>query len=167
LAVGSLGDKHEDAKQEGADHDMKSIIPTLAVADIDDSVRFYTEVLGFDLGFSLPGEDGKLIHASVQRGDSSLMFGRIDPSNAHDQGPLGRGVVLYAIVADNEDIDAYFQRVRDAGATVVQEPIDQFWGHRDWGVTDPDGYLLFISKVTQAVSVDAMREAALAGSPAD
>jgi PhnB protein len=146
---------------------MKNIIPALAVADIDASVRFYAEVLGFDIAFTLPGDDGKLSHASVQRGDSSLMFGRIDPSNPHDQGPLGRGVVLYATVADSEDIDAYFQRVRDAGATVVQEPTDQFWGHRDWGITDPDGYLLFISKVTQAVSADAMREAALAGSPAD
>jgi catechol 2,3-dioxygenase-like lactoylglutathione lyase family enzyme len=44
---------------------MKNIIPTLAVADIDASVRFYTEVLGFDVGFTLPGEDGKLIHGSV------------------------------------------------------------------------------------------------------
>jgi PhnB protein len=165
--VGSFGDKHENVKKEGADHDMKNIIPTLAVADIDASVRFYAEVLGFDIAFTLPGEDGKLIHASVQRGDSSLMFGRVDSNNPHDQGPLGRGVVLYATVADNEDIDAYFQRVRDAGATVVQEPTDQFWGHRDWGITDPDGYLLFISKETQAVSADAMREAALAGSPAD
>ena len=145
---------------------MKSIIPTLAVADIDASVRFYTEVLGFDIAFTLPGEDGKLIHASVRRGDSSLMFGRVDSSNPHDQSPLGRGVVLYATVTDNEDIDSYFQSVRDAGATVVQEPTDQFWGHRDWGITDPDGYLLFISKETQAVSADAMREAVLAGSPA-
>ena len=64
-------------------------------------------------------------------------------------------------------IDTYFDRVKDAGAEVVQEPTDQFWGHRDWGITDPDGYLLFISKVTQVVSADAMREAALAGSPAD
>ena len=153
-------------RHEGADHEMKNIIPTLAVADIDASVRFYAEVLGIDVAFTLPGEDGKLIHASVQRGDSSLMFGRIDPSNPHDQDPRGRGVILYATVADNEDIDTYFQRVKDAGATVVQEPTDQFWGHRDWGITDPDGYLLFISKETQAVSADAMREAALAGSPA-
>src|SRR5215203_4883105 len=138
---------------------MKNIIPTLAVADIDASVRFYTEVLGFDVGFTLPGEDGKLIHGSVQRGDSYLMFGRLDQSNTHDQGPLGRGVVLYATVADDEDIDGYFQRVQDA--------TDQFWGHRDWGITDPDGYCLFISKVTKEVSADTMREAALAGSPAD
>ena len=146
---------------------MKSIIPALAVADIEASVRFYSEVLGFDVQFTLPGPDGKLIHASVKRGDSTVMFGQLDPSNPHNQGKLGAGVALYATVVDSEDIDAYFQRVKEAGATVVQEPTDQFWGHRDWGITDPDGYLLFISKETRAVSADTMREAALAGSPTD
>ena len=146
---------------------MKNIIPSLAVADIDASVRFYAEVLGFDVMFTLPGEDGRLIHASVRRGDSDLMFGRLDPNNPHDQGALGKGVVLYATVADDEDIDAYFQRVSEAGASVIQEPTDQFWGHRDWAVADPDGYHLYISKVTRTVSADEMRDAALASAPAD
>jgi uncharacterized glyoxalase superfamily protein PhnB len=146
---------------------MKSIIPSLAVADIDASVRFYAEVLGFDVMFTLPGDDGRLIHASVRRGDSDLMFGRLDPSNPYDQAPLGRGVVLYATVADDEDIDAYFQRVKAAGAHVVQEPTDQFWGHRDWAIADPDGYRLYISKVIRTVSADEMRDAALATAPAD
>ena len=142
---------------------MKSIVPALAVADIDASVKFYTDVLGFDVAFAMPGEDGKLVHASVKRGDSALMFGKIDPSNAHDQGQLGKGVVLYATVADDEDIDAYFERVKATGARVVQEPTDQFWGHRDWAIADPDGYQLYISKETRSVSPEEMREAVMAG----
>jgi len=67
------------------------------------------------------GEDGKLVHASVKRGDSEVMFGKLDPSNPHNQGKLGAGVALYATVADSEDIDAYFQQVKAAGAAVVQE----------------------------------------------
>jgi PhnB protein len=146
---------------------MKSIIPSLSVASIEDSVRFYAEVLGFDVAFTMPGPDGTLVHASVQRGDSALMFGRRDENNPHDQEPLGRGVILYATVADTEDIDAYFQRVKEAGAQVIQEPTDQFWGHRDWAIADPDGYHLYISKAVRTVSADEMREAMMAGSPAD
>jgi uncharacterized glyoxalase superfamily protein PhnB len=146
---------------------MKSIIPTFAVADIAASVRFYTEVLGFEPMFTLPGDDGTLVHASVRRGNGDLMFSRIDPTNVHDQGPLGRGVGLYTTVADDEDIDAYFARVKAAGATIVQEPTDQFWGHRDWAIADPDGYLIYISKEVRTVSPQDMREAALAGSPGD
>ncbi|MGH2617232.1 MAG: VOC family protein [Thermomicrobiales bacterium] len=145
---------------------MKSIVPALAVADIEKSVEFYSEVLGFDVAFTLPGEDGKLIHASVKRGDSEVMFGKRDPNNPHDQGKLGTGVALYATVADSEDIDAYFQRVKDAGATVVQEPTDQFWGHRDWIIADPDGYLLWIGKPVRDVAAEEMQEAMMAGAPA-
>jgi PhnB protein len=138
---------------------MKSIMPSLAVADIEASVKFYVDVLGFDVAFTLPGEDGKLVHASVQHGDAMLMFGRLDPANAHDQGQLGKGVVLYSTVTDDEDIDAYFERARSAGATVMQEPVDQFWGHRDWGIADPDGYLIWVSKEIQALSAAEMTEA--------
>jgi uncharacterized glyoxalase superfamily protein PhnB len=138
---------------------MKSIVPSLAVADIEKSVKFYVDVLGFDVAFTLPGEDGQLMHASIQRGGAIVMFGRLDPSNAHDQGPLGKGVVLYSTVADDEDIDAYFERARDAGATVIQEPVDQFWGHRDWGIADPDGYRIWVSKELQTLSAAEMTEA--------
>jgi MerR family transcriptional regulator, thiopeptide resistance regulator len=146
---------------------MQSIIPTLAVSDIAASIRFYTDVLGFEPGMTLSGGDGVLIHGSVSRGDTYLMFSRLNASDPHDMGQLGQGVVLYGTVADDEDIDAYFERAKSAGATVVQEPTDQFWGHRDWGVKDPDGYLLFISKVTREVSPEEMREGMMAGSPAD
>ena len=137
------------------------------MSDIEKLVEFYSDVLGFDVTFTLPGEDGKLVHASVKRGDSLVMFGKLDESNPHNQGKLGTGVALYSTVADNEDIDAYFRRVKDAGATVIQEPTDQFWGNRDWIVTDPDGYLLWIGKEMRSVPAEEMREAALAGSPAD
>ncbi len=145
---------------------MKGIVPALAVASIEKSVEFYAEVLGFDVEFTLPGDDGTLVHASVKRGDSAVMFGKLDRSNPHDQGELGRGVALFATVADSEDIDAYFQLVKDAGATIVQEPTDQFWGHRDWIIADPDGYLLWIGKETRSVSAAEMQEAVLAGAPA-
>ena len=138
---------------------MKSIMPSLAVADIAASVKFYVDVLGFDVAFTLPGEDGNLMHASIQRGDSIIMFGRLDPADAHDRGQLGKGVVLYSTVADDEDIDAYFERAKGAGAKVMQEPVDQFWGHRDWGIADPDGYLIWVSKELQALSADEMTEA--------
>jgi uncharacterized glyoxalase superfamily protein PhnB len=146
---------------------MQSIIPTVAVADIVASIRFYTDVFGFAPEMTLPGEDGILVHGSVSRGDTYLMFSRLNPNDPHDTGHLGQGVVLYATIGDDEDIDAYFARAQSAGATVVQEPADQFWGHRDWGIEDPDGYLLFISKVTRDVSSEEMRESMLAGSPAD
>ena len=110
--------------------------------DIAASIRYYQDVLGFTPGMSLPGDDGKLIHGSVQRGNRYLMFGQLREGDAHDQGKLGQGVVLYATVDDDEDWTRVLRscqgrrRPRRAGA---DRPV--LVPHRDWGVADPNGYL--------------------------
>jgi PhnB protein len=146
---------------------MASIMPALAVADIARSVRFYNEVLGFESPYTMAGPDGEVMHGSVNLGDDMIMFGQIDPANPHNQGPLGKGVALYTTVDDTKDIDALFAHAKSAGAQVVQEPTDQFWGHRDWTVTDPDGYIVTVSKVIKQLTEQEMLEAVGAGAPAD
>lgn len=146
---------------------MASIMPALAVADIARSVRFYSEVLGFESPYTMAGPDGEVMHGSVNLGDDMIMFGRIDSKNPHDQGPLGKGIALYTTVDDTKDIDALFAHAKDAGAPIVQEPVDQFWGHRDWSVSDPDGYIVTVSKVIKQVSEQEMLDAMLTGAPAD
>ena len=131
---------------------MKSLIPTLSVANMETSLAFYNQVLGFETAFTMPGPDGRPVHASVRRGASEIMMGPLDrcgPEVRRDA--LGAGISFYFTVDDDEDIDAYFDRVKAAGATVFQEPTDQFWGHRDWGITDPDGYNLIVSKETRSI----------------
>jgi uncharacterized glyoxalase superfamily protein PhnB len=146
---------------------MKRVIPSFAVADIADSMRFYQDVLGFEPGFTMPDESGAIMHGSVKRGDVELMFGRIDPNNPHDEAPLGQGFCIYTTVGEEEDIDALFAQAKRAGGKILQEPVDQFWGHRDWAVADPDGYITVVSKVIAEPSEEQIREAMLAGAPAD
>ena len=146
---------------------MASIMPALAVKDIAASVRFYSEVLGFESPYTMAGADGEVMHGSVKLGDDMIMFGRIDPKNPHDHAPLGNGTALYTTVDDEKDIDVLFAYAKNAGAPVLQEPQDQFWGHRDWAVSDPDGYIVVVSKVIKQVSEEEMREAVGAGAPAD
>ena len=145
---------------------MQSLIPALAAKDIPTSLRFYNDVLGFETTFTLPDENGNIVHASIKRGDVEIMLGQLDLTQGHDQGELGKGVVLYTTIADSEDVDALYEHARGKGATITQEPIDQFWGHRDWIVADPDGYQVVVSKVIAQVTADSMREA-MAGAPAD
>ena len=49
---------------------MQSLIPALAVKDIPTSLRFYTDVLGFETTFTLPDDTGDIVHASLKRGRS-------------------------------------------------------------------------------------------------
>ena len=45
-----------------------------------------------------------------------------------------------------EDLDATFEQVREAGAEIVQEPTEQFWGTRDFAVRDPSGNMVRVDQ---------------------
>jgi catechol 2,3-dioxygenase-like lactoylglutathione lyase family enzyme len=51
---------------------------------------------------------------------------------------LAKGL-LRAVIFSTDDCDATFEHIRAAGAEVLQEPTDQFWGVRDCAFRDPSG----------------------------
>jgi uncharacterized glyoxalase superfamily protein PhnB len=150
---------------------MKTLTPSLNVADVEASIRFYERVLGFESTGILVGPDGKAVHGGVRRGGVEFMFGTLDWLPEADRDRLGKGVIFYVMVDDETDIDAAFVAAKEAGAAVSHEPTDQFWGCRDWGITDPDGYQIFVAKATRDVSKEemerSMEQMMLAGAPAD
>jgi catechol 2,3-dioxygenase-like lactoylglutathione lyase family enzyme len=102
-----------------------SVIPVFHVSDVDASVRFYTEVLGFVQAFRYGTYVGlKLETCEVH----------ICPPG--DQGPGIGGGNAYIIC---DEVDEYFRKIKAAGAKPASEPADRMYGMRDFAVRDPDG----------------------------
>jgi PhnB protein len=131
----------------------QTVFPLFSVKSIEESYRFYTNVLGFMPGNVMPGPDGKWGHAEVTLGNVTLMFGRLDqatmdPTYAKTtyvenikKGAVGGGVNMYINVGF-ASIDQYYAAVRERGAKPIKEPETKFWGDRVFSVQDPDGYML-------------------------
>jgi uncharacterized glyoxalase superfamily protein PhnB len=133
----------------------QTVSPMLLVKSIEETYRFYTNVLGFLPGMTFPGPDGKWGHAGVSFGDVHLMFGRADqaamethPAIAKTthveltkKGQLGGGVNLY-INLGPASVDQYYRTIRERGAKPLNEPETKWWGDRVISVTDPDGFML-------------------------
>jgi predicted enzyme related to lactoylglutathione lyase len=116
--------------------------PELFVRDVEETIRFYTETLGFELEGRMPEDHSKPVEwAMVAGGNASFMFQKPDsPKQAN-------GVVFYLAV---DDADATIQELRARGAS-VEGPVDQFYGYREATVTDPSGYkLVFTSSIPVA-----------------
>lgn len=145
---------------------MKAPMPELMVSDMQASIDFYQQVLGFELMFTLPDPHGSIVHASLQNGDSMIMLSPCTDRLKTTEGPFGKGVTLYFPLGEDDDVDALFTRAEAAGATVLQTPVDEFWGDRIWSVADPDGYQLTIAKQIREVSMDEMQKAVEAMSAA-
>lgn len=54
---------------------------------------------------------------------------------------LGAATGMTVIVVD--DVDEHHRRCTAAGAEVIEEPIDQPYGVREWGARDPEGQQWF------------------------
>ena len=125
----------------------------LSVKSIEETYRFYTNVLGFLPGAAMPGPDGKMAHGEVSFGTTHLMFGRIDQAGMDPalaktsytentkKGAVGGGIVLYFNLGFGS-VDQYFKAVRERGGKTVTEPETKWWGDRAFSIADPDGYLL-------------------------
>ena len=81
-------------------------------------------------------------HFEVQIGDSMLMFGGGGTSTVT---PMPTALHVYV-----EDADAAYERAIAAGATSLGGPVDQDYGDREAGVTDPTGNRWYIATHKQA-----------------
>jgi catechol 2,3-dioxygenase-like lactoylglutathione lyase family enzyme len=121
---------------------LRSVEPALTVDDIERSLRFYTDVLGFVVGERWE-EGGQLRGVSLKAGACSLGLSQDDWSKGRDR-KKGEGISLWCGTA--QDIDALAARIKAAGARLAQEPSDSPEGGRMLAVDDPDGFRLRLYK---------------------
>ena len=120
---------------------LRSIEPILTVTDIERSVRFYTEVLGFVVDEKFNSESGTLQGVMLKAGVCRLGLSQDDWAKGRDRQ---RGVGVRVWCTTVQDIDAFARRLKADGYKLTQEPADQPWGGRSFALDDPDGFHLTI-----------------------
>jgi len=115
-----------------------SITPYLLYEDVDSAVQWLEKAFGFQsCGETMRGADGKISHAAMQLGGDMVMMGCPGPSY---KNPKKLGQPTQSLYVNVDDVDRQFKRAKEAGATVLEEPKDQVYGHRRCGVADPEGH---------------------------
>lgn len=125
------------AEQQPAQHTRAgygSITPYLTVERAEDLVDFVKQAFDAVEVFRTTGSAGGM-HAEVTIGDSRLMIGGMP-------GVTEIPTALHLYVAD---ADAVYHRAMEAGASSLEEPVDQFYGDREAGVKDPTGNVWWIA----------------------
>ena len=116
---------------------LTSLTPGFTVNDAVASVAWYSDVLGFSVKQRWEHE-GKFLGAELNSGAVTLNLGQDDWKLGRDRNK-GQGTRMY--IMTGPDIDGFAERVKARGATLDQEPKDE-WGVRAFSLTDPDGYKL-------------------------
>ena len=119
---------------------LRALEPSFTVNDLDRSLRFYTEVLGFIVGERWT-DGGVLRGVMLKAGACGLRLSQDDWAKGRDR-KKGEGMRIWCETA--QDIDALAARIKAAGGRLTEEPKDQPWGARSLSVADPDGFPLTI-----------------------
>lgn len=125
---------------------LRSFSPGLTAADLEKSLEFYTEGLGFIVSQRWM-HAGELVGAFVTAGLCELGIGQDDWAKGRRR-KKGEGVRIWCETA--QDIDAIAARVRAYGGKITAEPADHAGGVRAFSVDDPDGYHLTFFKPAPA-----------------
>jgi uncharacterized glyoxalase superfamily protein PhnB len=116
-----------------------AITPYLYYEDLDAALKWLAKAFGFKpYGTRMKGPDGKTSHAAMKLGEGIVMMGR--PPDRSYKNPKRLGQATQSLYVGIENVERHFERARKAGASVLEEPQDTEYGHRRYGVCDPEGH---------------------------
>ncbi|MFF4220254.1 lyase [Streptosporangium nondiastaticum] len=121
----------------------------IAVDDHDKALAFYRDVLGFEVRNDVGFEGMRWVTVGApSQPDVEIVLEppaanpNASPADKQAMAELLAKGMLRGVIFSTDDCDAAFERIRAAGAEVLQEPIDQPYGVRDCAFRDPAGNML-------------------------
>ncbi len=117
------------------------LTPNLLVANVERSLAFYTDVLGFSRGMTVP-DQSPFVFASAVSGPVEVFLN--DAATATREYPGFAGKPLGAtgtMFVEMTGVDALHERLKTR-AKVVMPLETKFYGMREFAIEDPDGYVI-------------------------
>jgi catechol 2,3-dioxygenase-like lactoylglutathione lyase family enzyme len=123
---------------------FKKLTPNLLVDDVERSLRFYVEVLGFSRGMTVP-EAPPFVFASVVSGGVEIFFNEKETAAkeypAFAGKPLGITGTMFIEMEQPGSIEALHQRLKPI-VPIVMPFVTQWYGLKEFAIADPDGYVI-------------------------
>lgn len=113
---------------------VNELWPLLRVTDIERSIAFYRDQLGFDVVSDAKAE-GRTFWCRLKRGSASIMLQQAEAEDGPAEG-RGRGVGFFFVC---DDADAVYDELTGRGLK-LKPPTTAYYGMRQVFVPEPDGY---------------------------
>jgi uncharacterized glyoxalase superfamily protein PhnB len=114
---------------------------------------------GFETSMVVTDDKDEIVHAEMRFGSGIVNIAQ--PWSAQTKSPRSAGGAntQQIHVQLDADIDGHCEKARKAGATIVQEPADQFYGSRTYRCLDHEGHVWTFGQSTETLSTHEMEQA--------
>jgi lactoylglutathione lyase len=131
---------------------FNKLTPNLIVGNVERSLAFYVDTLGFERGMTVP-EESPLLFGSVTSGPIEIFFNdaaaAVKEYPGFDGKPLGATGTLFIEV---DGVDALHDRLKPS-VKVLMPIMTKFYGMREFAIEDPDGYVItFAERVETSIA---------------
>ena len=136
---------------------IHEVFPYLRVRGAAAAIEFYKTAFGAEETFRLAEPGGRIGHAQIKIGGTTLLLADEHPEYGI-VGPQTLGGTTFSIHLHVENADAIVAQAVAAGATVVRELKDQFYGERSGAIRDPFGHEWLLGQTIETVSPEEMQK---------
>jgi uncharacterized glyoxalase superfamily protein PhnB len=121
----------------------QTVTPYLLYEDATAALEWLSKAFGFREVNRIELDDGSVNHAELDVGDGGIVYLGHPPGDGYrNPKKVGQTALVYVVVAD---ADSHCRHAKEAGARVLEEPADQEYGDRRYGVEDPEGHHWFFA----------------------
>jgi len=154
------GEKKEETNNSDPKKEMSknTLMAHLVCSNAAKAIEFYQSVFGAKLlfkqlakdskskitEFKIADNDERILHASLSLNGSNIMLNDDFEEGGKKNDPLtlkGCPVTLTLCMDKPTLVDDITNKARDAGAKIISEPSDMFWGDRYSRFSDPQGFM--------------------------
>lgn len=133
-----------------------TFIPELSYRDPVAALKWLERAFAFETAMLIMGRSGAYrageFHAEMRLGDGVVMIGG-EWTDKHKSPNSAGGIVTQTVhVHLEEDVDAHCARAQAAGAVILAEPTDQFYGDRTYRAADLEGHIWLFGQTVRQVS---------------
>lgn len=136
----------------------KSLTSAVCYRNAKAALDWLDKAFGFELAMLVTDANGEIGHSEMRFGDSLIMIGNEWDANTKSPASIGGKTTQTVHVQLEKDIDAHCERARAAGAEILAEPADQFYGDRTYRARDPEGHIWTFAQTVRVMTIEEMSQ---------
>jgi uncharacterized glyoxalase superfamily protein PhnB len=154
-----VAEKQHGGAAMAAEHVARPpVIPAVIYKDRHGAIDFLQKAFGLELALLLTDAAGDVAHAEMNFGGGVVMIASEWPAWVWAKSPGSAGGVntQFIRIQLERDIDAHCERARAAGARIIEEPRDEFYGDRIYRAMDLEGHFWTFAQPVRQVTFEEM-----------
>ena len=129
-----------------------SLTSALCYRDPRAALAWLEKALGFEIAMRIEDADGNVVHSEMRFENGLIMVGAEWSADHASPASIGGKNTQTVHIQVSSDIDAHCERARAAGAEILMEPEDQFYGDRSYRCRDPEGHIWTVGQTVKVVT---------------